>query len=86
MKIKKLGFGIAPRLRNKGIEIVVHENFTKGSNWNTLPYTRYFLLKNGKQIDGFDVRGRKVSKKEIKTLLRRNNLTTKGVIVYVKRK
>ena len=84
IKIKKVGQGEAPPLKKKGVEIVVWENFTEGNEWNSLPYTRYFLLRNGKQIGGFDVKSKYFSKKMVRELLERHKIKDKNVYVYVK--
>lgn len=84
IQFKKIRVGIAPPLKNKGVEIVVHEDFRKGGSWKSFPYTRYFLLKNGIQIDGMDVETKKLRKLDLMELLERNKLTSKKVSIYVK--
>lgn len=60
------------KLLGKGCELLVIENFTEGSNWDSLPYTRYALLKNGKQIDGMDAEGKHISHDRVNQILQRN--------------
>jgi len=84
MKIVRIKSGIAPPLKNKGIEVVVQEDFRRGDDWNTIPYSRYFLLRDGRQIDGFDIDSARFKKSDLNRLLKRNRLTSKGVTIYVK--
>ena len=84
IRFLKIRAGVAPPLKNKGIEMVVHEDFRKGGSWESFPYTRYFLVKNGIQIDGMDVETKKLRKLDITELLERNKLTSKKVSIYVK--
>jgi len=89
IKIIRVKAGIAPKLKKQGIEFVVWENFTEGSSWKTTPHTRYFMLKNGKQIDGFDVESKKFNKKEIIHLLERSkhkisDIKSNNIRVFIK--
>ena len=84
IKTKKIKWNESPPLKNKGIEVVVWENFTKGNEWNSQPYTRYFLVENGEQIGGFDAKGAHFSRKEIQKLLRQHKINNKNVDVYIK--
>lgn len=74
----------SPKLSKKGIEVVVWQDKNKGSSWDSEPMTRYFLLKDGKQIDGFDVSGAKFKESELNDLLKRNNITKPNVKVFIK--
>ena len=85
-KIIRVEKGQAPKLTNKGYEVVIHEWFTKGHQMNLSPSTRYWLVKDGKQIDGFDVVQTKVySYKPLKDLLDRNKISVKdNVTIFIK--
>ena len=62
------------KIKRVGHELLVMENFTEGSNWKTLPYTRYALLKDGNQIDGMDIQGKRISRSSVRMILERNEL------------
>jgi hypothetical protein len=79
-KVIKVQKGTSPKFKNKGIEILVQESFNKGDNWNSLPYTRYSVLKDGKQIDGMDDSSPKLKSSSIASLLQRNKIKSEPTI------
>jgi hypothetical protein len=81
---KNIATGVSPPLKNKGVEAVVWQDFRRGDSWKAKPYTRYFLMKDGKQIDGMDDQNKSYSKKNISLMLKRKRIMPETVKVYVK--
>jgi len=64
--------------------LIVKKNFNKGDNWNSIPYTRLFLIdKESQQIDGMDFPTKEGIEKHIKLILKRNKISRKEVHIKI---